>query len=333
MPTPKLDPKLKKRVVDLKAKGYSHREVSRIAKVSEGTVSNCLREYVPIERSDKKTGELHWREITPWLQRGQQLKRKASWTQDDKLAISLGDGKRPIILATFSDMHLGAWGCDYSAFTELTEELLNTPDLYIALLGDYTEHAIKMRSVLESAGQILPPELQTAFFESWLMEVKHRIAFATWENHSIERAEKQAGESTIKNLLARNVAYFSGIAHVTVKTGQQTYELACSHKFRGRSYMNPVHSQQRYMRFEGNDRELAMAGDSHTPGMLKYTDGTKTRVAINTGSLHINSGFGKRYFSLTTHPVYPCVILHPDRHEMTPFWSVKEALTFLSAQK
>ena len=84
----------------------------------------------------------------------------------------------------------------------------------------------------------------------------------------------------------------------------------------------------RYMRYEGTDRDFAMMGDLHVPGMVKYTDGAKTRVAINTGSIQANSGFAKRYFSLKTHPVYPIIVFYPDRHEMLPFWSVKEWLAW-----
>lgn len=90
--------------------------------------------------------------------------------------------------------------------------------------------------------------------------------------------------------------------------------------------LNPVHSLMRYMRFEGTDREWAMAGDSHTPGMIKYSDGGKTRVAVNTGSIQTNSGYSKRYFSLATQPIYPIIVFRHDRHDMTPFYSIGEWL-------
>ena len=90
--------------------------------------------------------------------------------------------------------------------------------------------------------------------------------------------------------------------------------------------LNPVHGQMRYMRFEGHDREFAMSGDSHVPGMAKYTDGSKVRVAVNTGSLQTNSGYAKRYFSLMTHKVFPVIEFRHDEHVMTPYWSVADWL-------
>jgi hypothetical protein len=278
-------------------------------------------------RSDKKTGELHWREMVPALKGMQDLKRKASHSQD-RAFIELGDGSRPVALVSFSDQHMGSWGADYESLMRMTDELIETSDLYIALLGDYGQYSIKLRNVLEMADNLMPPEMQTQFIESWFNDIWHRVAFATWDNHAVERQEKQAGESSIKDMLSKKVTYFNGIGHVDLKVGSEVYLGAVSHVFRGRSMLNPCHAGQRYMRFEGTDREWTMMGDSHVPGMLKYTDGDKTRIAINAGSLQINSGFGKRYFSLTTHPVYPLIVFNPEKHMATPFWSVKEWLEF-----
>lgn len=278
-------------------------------------------------RSDKKRGTLDWREVIPTLKKMQHVRSKASHSQD-RAFIELGDGRRPVALASFSDQHMGSWGCDYDTLMRFTDELIDTDDVYIGLVGDYGQYAIKLRGVLEMADNLLPPEMQTKFIESWFDDIWHKVAFSTWDNHGIERQEKQAGESGLKNLLSKKVVYFNGIGHVDLKVGDQVYPGAVSHAFRGRSMLNPCHAGQRYMRFEGTDREWTMMGDSHVPGLLTYTDGDKKRIALNAGSLQNNSGFGKRYFSLTTHPVYPIIVFFPDRHQMTGFWSVQEWLSF-----
>lgn len=327
-----LDRETHAQILELLAKGHSHRQVAKITGAAVSTVGKYrnrplreLRYQGPGIRSDKKRGEFDWREWADKLTELQQLKRQGSHTQDHAF-IELGDGTRPVALASFSDQHMGSWGCDYRALKSLTDELLGTPDLYIALLGDYGQYSIKLRSVLEVMDNALPPEQQTEFVDAWFRDIWHKVAFATWDNHAVERQEQLAGESSVKKLLSKKVVYFNGIGHVDLKVGNQLYKGVVTHKFRGRSLLNPTHGQMRYMRFEGHDRDWAMAGDSHVPGMAKYTDGDKVRVAINCGSLQTNSGFGKRYFSLTTHPVYPIIVFDPDKKEMTPFWSVKEWL-------
>jgi hypothetical protein len=276
--------------------------------------------------SNKKDGSgITWREWNTPLLEMQRLKRAASWSQDEAV-ITLGDGSRPVALGTYSDMHLGAWSTNYAAHVEFTDQLMATEDFYLALLGDYAHFAIKLRSVLEVCDNLLPPDQQVDYFESWLEEVQDKVAFATWDNHAVEREEKQSGVSSIKRLLSRRVTYFNGIGHIDIKVGTQTYKLAVSHRFRGTSIYNPCHGQMRYMRFEGIDREIAMQGDTHRPGIIKYNDGILERVAINCGSIQQNSGYAKRYFSLFTCPAYPIVVLHPDKHMLTPYWSVQEWL-------
>lgn len=252
-----------------------------------------------------------------------------SWSQEHA-DIVLGDGKNPIILATFSDQHIGSYGADYKKFIELTEEIINTPNLYVSLIGDELEMAIKLRSVLEAVGsQVLTPEMQEAFLESWLEEIRHKVAFATWSNHAVMRQESQAGTSSVKNMLARNVVYFNGIGHADLKVGKEIYKCAASHKFRGGSMFNRMHAQGRYVRQCASDRELVLMGDIHQPGFSSTEEGGHEAVYITAGTLHTNSGYAKRFFSLKTSPVFPCVVLHPDEHLMTPFKTIKEALRYV----
>ncbi len=66
-----------------------------------------------------------------------------------------------------------------------------------------------------------------------------------------------------------------------------------------------------------------MCGHNHKPGVGQDWDGGKDRVYINSGSIQVNSGYAKRFFSLRTCPIYPCAVLFPDQKEVVPFKSVK----------
>lgn len=267
----------------------------------------------------------NWRRANRAIGTMQDLRRSVS-VSTERATIPLGDGKRPILLATLSDVHFGAWSSDHDLFERITDEILSIHDLYVALVGDLAHMAIKLRGVLEVTDNILPPELQLRYLESWLDEIQHKVAFATWDNHAVMREEAASGISAIKLALGDRFVYCNGIGHLDLTVGQETYKVAASHFFRGRSMLNPVHAQMRYMRMEGLDREICLAGDSHVPGMMKYTDGPMERIAINTGSTQTNSGYAKRLFSLKTHPIFPCVELWHDRHLAIPYWSIQEWL-------
>jgi len=274
-----------------------------------------------VRAHDKKQADFSWREWVDHAERTQELYRRASQTQTHA-NIGLGDGKHPAVLLPFSDQHIGGRGVTYREFRRLTEEILETPNLYLALLGDVAEFAIKLRSVAEVCAQIFGPDKQIQFIEGWFEEIWPKVAFASWCNHAVEREEKQAGSSAIKRIMAKRVVFFDGIGHADLQVGSQTYRIAASHKFRGYSYMNATHAGQRYMRFQGVDREIAMMGDIHQPAFQLYWDGPTKRLSMVAGTLNINSVYANRYFSIFTIPQFPCVELHHARHEFTPFESL-----------
>lgn len=313
--------------------GMSARKIAKALNVSHTSVlkiRNRMR-YTPnspTDRADKKVGTFDWREANQAVSHMQKLKKDMSWSQD-YATIPLGDGKQPVILMGFGDTHIGAYGCNYQEFERITDEIINTPNLYVALMGDYLEMAIRMRGVLEVTSQVLTPEMQEAYLESWLNDIQHKVAFATWDNHAVMRQESQAGTSNVKNILSRRFVYHNGIGHSDLIVGKQTYKAAASHKFRGGSMFNRMHAQGRYVRQEANDRELVLMGDIHQPGFTYTQDGGQDRVYITGGTLHTNSGYVKRFFSIKTSPYFPCVVLHPDKHQMIPFLSVELALKYI----
>lgn len=268
--------------------------------------------------ANKKRADFQWREWTEHAEKLQELYKRASISQ--KFAtIKLDDGKHPVCLLPFSDQHIGGRGVTYKTFRALTEEILSTPHLYIAIIGDLAEFAIKLRSVAEICAQIFSPEKQMQFIENWFQEIEPKVAFCSWGNHEDERTEKQAGFGVMKWLMGKRAVYFDGIGHADIVVGKQTYAVAVSHKFRGYSYMNPCHAGQRYMRFQGVDREIAMMGDIHTPAFMHYYDGPKERLSMVAGTLNVDSLYANRYFSIFTQPQYPCIELDHRVHAFTPY--------------
>lgn len=265
-------------------------------------------------QSNKKKADFAWREWAEHAEKTQELYRRASVSQ--KFAtIKLGDGKRPICLLPFSDQHIGSRGMSYGIFRKMTEEILETPNLYIGIMGDLAEFAIKLRSVAEICAQIFGPDKQMQFVADWFDEVRPKVAFVTWGNHEDERTEKQAGFGVMKWIMGKEAVYFDGIGHADIVNGKQTYKLAVSHKFRGYSYQNPCHAGMRYMRFQGVDREIAWMGDIHQPAYIQYYDGPVERVSGVAGTLNIDSTYATRYFSIFTQPRFPCLRLDHAGHD------------------
>lgn len=318
------------RIHQLSKMGHSHRQIAAELGIARSTVQKWAAQESPHAQPTKKLGTFKWREAISAVETMQKLKKKMSNSQD-YAEITLGDGKSPQILMGFGDQHIGAYGANHGEFENITNEILSTDNLHIILGGDFMEMAIRLRGVLEVTSQVLTPEMQEAFLEDWLEEIKHKVAFAVWDNHAVMRQESQAGTSSVKNILSRSVIYHNGIGHQDIHVGNQVYKCAASHKFRGSSMFNRMHAQGRYVRQEANDRELVYGFDIHTFGYTYTQDGGLERVYVTGGTLHENSGYAKRFFSLKTAPHYPCVVLHHDRHAMIPFLSIKDALRYVGA--
>ena len=273
--------------------------------------------------SDKKVGDFDWREANQVIQSMIDLKKRASFSQDEANIVI--DTDEPIAVLALSDAHIGSWGTDHDLLEKITDEILNTPNLYVAILGDMEQMAIKTaHGILSLSDNLLPPELQHRYIESWLREIEHRVLFSTWDNHAVQREENASGYSRYADIMKRKVIWHAGIGHPNVTVGNETYLMAVSHRFRFRTYMNPVHGGMQYIRTEAPHREISLAGDSHVPGVTHWTLGDKEKLSLNCGSYQTNSGYGKRFFSLTTHPMMPVVVLFPDRHRFIGLPSVAD---------
>lgn len=289
-----------------------------------------LNESAYISKSSVNENRFDWREALEAVERTQELFN--TYRKDTHHPFVEIATEEPICVVLLADLHLCSWATDYEMFKRITDELIQTPGLYAILAGDLLQMAIKLRGVKEVSDNALPPKWQMMFLDSWLHEVYHKILFSTWDNHAVMREEQAVGYSMYQHIFEQYVPYSNGIAHADIKVGSETYKLAVSHFFRGRSYLNPVHGQMRYGKTEGQDREIIMAGDSHVFGIMEYREGGMKKVALNAGSIQ-NSGYGKRFYSLTNHPEFPCILLFPKEHRWITFRSVSDYLFYVRKEK
>ena len=308
-------------------KGFS--KVSRvIGEILSGRTSSFL-EYrqaktskentTPIEFQDKKEGELvHWSEYVDLLEKKQDIKARISSSQSDFLTVKI-PSEEPICIMVLGDLQLGSFGTDYALFKELTKTILETPNLYVILVGDLLQLSINMRGLAEVMDNGITPDMQYEMLKSWLGEIKHKVIAATWCNHGPMREEKLIGYSPTGKIYGHEVPYFKGIGEIDLTVGEETYKIAASHFFRGKSMYNKAHAPMRYMREKANHIEIAIQGDFHEPAILQQEFGGLWRLGIVCGSIQTNSNYAKRCFSLRTLPNMPCFTVHPKKHLFNAF--------------
>lgn len=278
---------------------------------------------------DKAEIDFHWSDVLKPLEDLQAIAKAASGSQDRARFRIETDAPAPVLF--LADVHIGSWGTSYSKIAEITR-FIQEHKIWVACLGDLLQMSIKLRNVLEVSDNAIPPHLQMRFLGSWLEDIAPHILWSTYDNHSVMREEAVTGFSQYAELFKEKVVYHSGIGHVDLEVGSQTYRIASAHRFRGNSYINPTHGQMRYGRFEGLDRELIVAADSHRPAIQHYTDGPMARIAINCGTLQTDSGYAKRFFSLYTHDWMPIVEFSPHEHLMAAHPSIAHYLAARGVQ-
>lgn len=273
-----------------------------------------------ITNDKKKIEDVPLWEIIDEAKSRQNLKRKLSSSQEH-LTWKI-ETDEPICVMVLGDTQLGSFGTDYDLFKRLTEEVLNTPNLYVLIVGDIIQLAIKMRSVAEVLDNMFDVGTQYYILEKWLDMIKHKVIAATWSNHESMREENVLGYSPSAKIFGEKVPYFTGIGEIDMIVGDETYKVAASHFFMGRSMYNKAHAPMRYMREKANHIEIAVQGDFHQPGILQQEYGGLWRLSMVCGSIQTNSSYAKRFFSLKTVPNMPCFTLSPHEHYFNAYATV-----------
>lgn len=276
----------------------------------------------PVVTWDKKQGAFDWREANKAIGTMQAIRNESKRSQHEaRVAV---DTDRDVPVICLSDTHIGAWSTDHDLLEQITNEILADDSLRIFLLGDLANAAIKMRGVAEVKDDILPPDLQLEYLRSWLNEISPRVLAACWGNHDAMREEDAVGYSGLAQLQAERTIYTSGIGHIDLTVGEAAHRVAISHRYRWRSQDNPCHGPMSYIRREAPDIDVAIAGDSHVPGVMEFSHAGRKRLAVNAGSTQAWSGYARRWFSLTTLAVFPVIVFDPERYAPRTYWSLEE---------
>lgn len=284
---------------------------------------NGLRELLgaPITVEDQiEIDDVSWRDMLPAIAQMKKLRsRNNASSHHIDVNVRTTD---PICVIPFGDAHIGAIGTDYELFQRITDEIIETPNLYIILMGDELDLAIKLRSIAEVLTSVLTPELQVQFMRSWLEEIKHKVLFAIQGNHDA-RIKQFTGLDVPRNIITKVVPYSTGICHVNLKVGEVMYRIAAAHKFPGHSMWNVNHANKKYSAMQYPEGDIYMGAHTHRPGGAFDWESGRLKVYLNSATLKTKDEYAATWFSILTSPVYPCVVLHPNEKLIMPFVSVR----------
>ena len=302
-----------------------------VYEIDKTTLDRYRRVYKHNEKAkvindDKKHGEFNWREWTNMMIRHQDLHEKASWSQD-QATIEIKTEYPCIVYKPMADQHLGSIGTNYETFTKITDLFLTIPYLYGSLLGDENDNFVSFKNQLAVLQQIISPEEQDEFVESWLLEITPKLLFSTFGNHSAFE-ERVSGKNALKKILNRNMIYFNGIGICNLKINNQTYKIVVTHKTPQHSTVNLTHGLKQLARKEIPDADIYLEGHYHIPAVEVAFERGLFQVFMVLGTLKQNDGYAKRGFSYFTADKDGAIVFDSTQHRVIPFPCLDDALEF-----
>jgi len=244
------------------------------------------------------------------------------------LTVSI-DTTEPIGVVFISDAHLGEMGTDMERLDQDVTTIAEHPRLYAYLGGDMAHNFIL--SVMAHFGtmddSILSPLAQQELLQ-WFVERLEDSLIAIGTGNHDWWTKRQAGLDQTQDMAKRyNIVYTGHGGLVRLTVGQQKYRIYRRHKGRYNSSFNLTHMVKRMLEQEA-DFDVGVVEHGHVPAIEQFIRKGQRHIAVRTGSYLTKSAFAAE-IGMTWEYGTPVVVFHPDQHQMTPFWSIEEAMAYL----
>jgi len=242
------------------------------------------------------------------------------------------DSDKPVAIAFTGDWHCGHKGTDHRALKIHNELLASTPGVYCVGMGDYAQNS-KANSkpgaaLYDSAFPNPDEQYHFAIHEMERLRGKWLGLITGCHDHWNFTA---AGLRTMRDICAQlDTANLWHGAVITVKVGEQTYQIGAKHRYGNESNANTTNAQRWFDSDYPTEANLDVICLAH----LHYCDLQKrprkgvNKVWMRSGAYLVWEDYGQRLGGYRGQPGVPIVILYPDRKQVLPFHGtdLKEAL-------
>ena len=233
----------------------------------------------------------------------------------------------PILLWFLADAHVGAMNAEYDALEKRVEYLATINHGYGISVGDTTDNFLPSRIPQGMFKQIIPPSLQRQLIEHQFIKLQGKWLAVVEGNH--ENRSADVDDFHFSSQLARRLHCYN-MGHgglLTLKLGEQSYEIAMRHKFNKNSYMNPTHAPMQMRRLNYPSADIAIVAHNHQAAITEVHEPTKNRVYIRPGSFKGPDSYSRSVGFIETPHCIPSVILYPEKRMMLPFLNLDAAVT------
>lgn len=162
------------------------------------------------------------------------------------------------------------------------KELMNREDVGIIVPGDLSDNAVKYMDL--SFETLAGPKDARRMAKMILGLVKDKILAMSSGCHE-RHSDEEADYNHIQDLCGRwDIPYLGHKGLITLWIGEQKYSVAVSHKGKGHSMYNDLHSAVRMVREQYSDADIVITAHTHQMGYLSQVEQGERRLMVSIGS-------------------------------------------------
>jgi len=234
----------------------------------------------------------------------------------------------PLMLDCMTDPHFGSSKSNIDLLVDHLDLVEETDNFTIITDGDDVDNfnaTGKWASgMMEDP---LPPQVQG---RAWVermkkLDDKGKIGVMGFGNHN--DFGEQAGWDWYDTFLGGfKCPVFTSGGLLKVEYGNQTYQIALTHRYWGTSKLNPTNACKRYLEHEYPDADVVMLGHTHQSEGLHFERGGKDRIGLIGGTFKDKDTFArKRGIGGRSGAPGWVLALWPDRRQMQLFKDIDVA--------
>lgn len=190
----------------------------------------------------------------------------------------------PMMLALFSDQHIGSPHTDIDRMFAEQDLVLATPGAYVALAGDIVDNYVIGKLTAVNMHHTVTVAEEWAIAKHYLERFGDRLLWVHSGNHPAW-SNRLIGLDIDRTITPDGVLYDADEILVNVHIGAHSYLVRSRHKWQGSSMYNPTHAMERAARFDNAAPDIFIGGHVHKGAMIRefvLAGERKTAILVGT---------------------------------------------------
>ena len=243
------------------------------------------------------------------------------------------DTDKWIGIAFQGDLHLGNMATDYVTLLQHKEMILNTPNLYLVINGDYCNNYISGSHAGGAFEALFPPATQKTLAKNYVEDLEEKILALVAGCHDLWSLK--IDDFDITEYLAKhgNAVYLGSGGDLYLTIGNTTYKIRMRHKYRFNSADNPTHTVKKMFEKDGGF-DVGVVSHNHISAMEESQktglDGNLKRIFLRAGSYKAKDRYSKQLGFMDGSTSVPVVLFNPKTRDKRGFQDLAEGIDYFN---